>query len=103
MLSLLMFDHDYLSLIFSHICHHKTLTTVLLSLSTFPSCLPNPLPKEKGTSSTSLYPQSPLSDVTTDVSGLDHRGTKMNLLAYQLWHFETRRDKDTSETGRSAL
>lgn len=88
MLSLLMFGHDYLNLIFSHICLHKTLT-VLLSLSTFPSCLPNPLPKEK-------EPQAPLSDVTTDVSGLDHRGTKMNLLAYQLWHFETRRDKDTS-------
>lgn len=53
MLSLLMFDHDYLNLIFSHICLHKTLT-VLLSLSTFPSCLPNPLPKEK-------EPQAPLS------------------------------------------
>lgn len=75
MLSLLMFG--YLNPVFSHICLHKTLTTVLLSLSTFPSSLPNSLPKEKGTSNTSPYPQSPaLTDLTTDVSGLDHREEK---------------------------
>lgn len=75
MLSLLMFD--YLSPVFSHICLHKTLTTVPLSLSTLPSSLPNSLPKEKGSSNNTLYPQSTtLTDLTTDVSGLDHRGKK---------------------------
>lgn len=51
---------------------------MLLSLSTFLSSLPNSLPKEKGTSNASLCPQSSaLTDLATDVSGLDHRGGKI--------------------------
>lgn len=48
---------------------------MLLSPSTVLSSLPNSLPKEKGTSNASLCPpSSALTDLTTDVSGLDHRG-----------------------------
>lgn len=86
MLSLLLFD--YLNPVFSHICLHKTLTTALLSLSTFPSSSSISLPKQKGTSKTSLYPQSPtLTDLTTDVSGLDHRGKKNGFVDTQALAF----------------
>ena len=70
-------------------CLHKPVTTVLLSLSTFPSSPPNSLPNEKGTSNTSLCPQWPtLTDLTTDVSGLDHRRVKngfVDTLALAFW------------------
>lgn len=52
---------NHLNPVFSHICLHKTSTTVLLSLSTFPLSLPNSLQKGRGSSNTPLYPQSPLS------------------------------------------
>lgn len=48
---------------------------MLLSLSTFLSSFPNSLPKEKGTSNASVCPPpSTLTEFTTDVSALDHRG-----------------------------
>lgn len=81
---------------------------MLLSPSTFLSSLPNSLPKEKGTSNASLCPpSSALTDLTTDVSGLDHRGRgekkKLDLQTHCLWHFETTRGKDTSEMEWSAF
>lgn len=89
---------------FSHISHHKKKNSsaiMLLSLSTFLSSFPNSLPKEKGTSNASVCPPpSTLTDLTTDVSALDHRGKKekkLDLQTHCLWHLETTRGKDTSE------
>lgn len=77
MLSLLF---NRLNPVFSHISLHKKtpFAIMFLSPSTFLSSSPNSLPKEKGTSNASLCPQSSaLTDLTIDVSGLDHRGGKI--------------------------
>lgn len=74
---------------------------MLLSPSTFLSSLPNSLPKEKGTSNASLCPQSSaLTDLTTDVSGLDHRGGKIGFadtLSLAFWDKRQRYIRDGME------
>lgn len=101
MLSLLF---HCLNPVFSHICLHKNLTIMLLSLSTFPSSLPNSLPKEKGTSNTSFCTTvPPLSLIWLQMYLVWITGKKLDLQTHCLWHFETTRDKDTSEIERSAL
>lgn len=75
--NMLSWQFSCLNLAFSHISNHKKTSSaiMLLSQSTFLSSSPNSLPKEKGTSNASLCPlSSTLTDLTTDVSGLDHRG-----------------------------